>query len=61
MTYTLVIIVIGINATAPAITNIPGFKDRISCASQGKALSDAVASQGASDFGKVITFCVEVK
>ena len=61
MTYALVIIVIGINATAPAITNIPGFKERIDCVSEGKALSDAVTSQGASDFGKVITFCVEVK
>jgi hypothetical protein len=61
MTYVLVIIVIGINATTPAITNIPGFADRISCLSEGIALSDAVASQGVSDFGKVITFCVEVK
>jgi hypothetical protein len=61
MTYVLVIIVVGINATIPAITNIPGFKDKTSCVSEGKALSDAVASQGASDFGKVITFCVEVK
>jgi len=59
--YAPVIIVIGINATTPAITNIPGFKDKDACVKEGKALSDAVGSQGSSDFGKVITFCVEVK
>ena len=61
MTYALVIIVICINGNSPAITNIPGFQDKISCESQGKALSDTVTAQGASDYGKVITFCVEVK
>lgn len=61
MTYALVVIVIGISGSSPAITNIPGFQDRISCESQGKILSDTVASQGASDYGKVITLCVEVK
>jgi hypothetical protein len=61
MTYALVVIVIGINATIPAITNIPGFKDKTACLSEGKSLSDAVTSQGVSDFAKVITYCVEVK
>ena len=61
MTYALVIIVIGINGNSPAITNIPGFQDRIACESQGKVLSDTVASQGAADYGKVVTLCVEVK
>lgn len=61
MTYALVVIVIGINGNSPAITNIPGFQNRISCESQGKVLSEAVASQGGSDYGKVIAVCIEVK
>jgi hypothetical protein len=58
MTYALVIMVMGLN---PVITNIPGFTNRDVCVNQGKALSDAVTSQGVSDYGKVITYCVEVK
>jgi hypothetical protein len=58
MTYTLVIMVMGLN---PAISNIPGFTNRDACMNQGKALSDAVASQAVSDYGKVITYCLEVK
>ena len=61
MTYALIIMVMGLSGNTPAITNIPGFTDRTVCVNEGKVLSDAVASQGASDYGKVITSCVEVK
>jgi hypothetical protein len=61
MTYTLVIIVMSLNGTVPAITTIPGFTDQEACVNGGKTLSNAVASQGVSDYGKVITSCVEVK
>jgi hypothetical protein len=57
MTYALVIMVVGLN---PAMTNIPGFTDRNVCINQGKALSDAAATS-VSDYGKLITYCVEVK
>jgi hypothetical protein len=57
MTYALVIMVVGLN---PAMTNIPGFTDRDVCMNQGKALSDA-AAKSVSDYGKLITYCVEVK
>jgi hypothetical protein len=58
MTYALVIMVMGLN---PVITDIPGFTDRNVCVNQGKSLSDSISSQGGSDYGKVITYCVEVK
>jgi hypothetical protein len=61
MTYTLVIIVMSLNGTVPAITTIPGFTDQMACINGGKTLSSAVASQGVPDYGKVITSCIEVK
>jgi hypothetical protein len=57
VTYALVIMVVGLN---PAMTNIPGFKDRDVCINEGKALSDK-AAQPVSDYGKILTYCVEVK
>jgi hypothetical protein len=57
MTYALVVMVVGLN---PAMTNIPGFTDRDLCIDQGKALSNA-ATNSVSDYGKLITYCVEVK